>query len=197
MSNTSWIQALLRPSTKYSVGVLLAVGLVAGIVAVPSFLFTIHETSTDAFCLNCHADNIGLEMAGRVHFDNATGHRAECAGCHIPKAFIPKLYVKTTTGINDVYETIRGKINTREKFEEHRMEMAMSTWKKMNANDSRECRYCHEEAKWDLSKQTEKARKYHSPALANGKTCIDCHKGIAHELPQGIVEDEQIEGLDF
>jgi cytochrome c-type protein NapC len=197
MSIRGLIQALQRPSAKYSLGALIVVGVVVGAVAVPSFLFVIAETSTDEFCLGCHADNIGLEMAGRPHYDNPTGLRVSCYECHLPRAFVPKVIAKTKTGIKDIYSTMLGTIDTPEKFEAHRMAMATSTWEHMNENDSRECRYCHDQTKWVLSKQSEKAQEYHAPALANGKTCIDCHKGIAHELPQGIVEDEQIEGMDF
>ena len=67
----------------------------------------------------------------------------------------------------------------------------------MNENDSRNCRYCHVGEHWDLNMQSEKAQKFHSGALAKGKTCIDCHKGIAHNLPKGIGVDEQLEGIDF
>ena len=197
MSIRSLIQTIRSPSTRYSLGVLLLIGAIAGVIAVPAFDFVIHETSTDAFCLTCHADDIGLEMAGRVHNDNPTGYRVSCYECHLPRAFWPKVIAKTKTGTKDVYHTILGTINTLEKFEARRMHMAMNTWDAMNANDSRECRYCHDESKWDLSKQREKASKYHAPALAAGKTCIDCHKGIAHNLPRGIGSDHQVEGLDF
>ena len=77
------------------------------------------------------------------------------------------------------------------------MWMASKTWAFMNASDSRECRNCHDQSAWDLELQTEKAQEYHVGPLSNGKTCIDCHKGIAHKLPAGIVEDAQIEGIDF
>jgi len=36
----------------------------------------------------------------------------------------------------------------------------------------------------DFARQSKRAVSQHSTALANGeKTCIDCHKGIAHRLP--------------
>jgi cytochrome c-type protein NapC len=36
----------------------------------------------------------------------------------------------------------------------------------------------------DFTAQSERAADQHSTSLADGeKTCIDCHKGIAHELP--------------
>ena len=185
------------PSTRFSFGALVLGGLLAGAVGFQGFEYVIHETSTDEFCLLCHSGDIGLEMAGRPHYDNATGLRATCADCHLPKAFWPKVFYKTKAGIKDTYHHfVLGTISTPEKFEAHRMHMATVTWKAMYANDSRECRVCHDQSKWDLASQRDKARDYHSPALTNGKTCIDCHKGIAHELPQGILPDEQLPGID-
>ena len=36
----------------------------------------------------------------------------------------------------------------------------------------------------DFTKQTRRAAEIHSRYLVTGeRTCIDCHKGIAHELP--------------
>jgi cytochrome c-type protein NapC len=176
---------------------LLLIGAIVGVVAVPSFTYVVHETSKDAFCMTCHSQDIGLEMAGRVHNDNPVGYRVSCYECHLPRAFWPKVIAKAKAGTKDAYHTLLGTISTYEKFEAHRMHMAMVTWEAMNANDSRECRYCHNQEKWDLSQQSEEARKYHGPALARGKTCVDCHKGVAHKLPEGIGEDHQVEGLDY
>jgi len=193
----SVIDALRKPSARWSLGAILAVGAAVGAVAVPTFTFAVHETSTDAFCLSCHDRDIGLEMPGTVHWDNTVGYRVGCSECHLPRAFLPKVAAKTVAGAKDIYHHLKGTIDTPEKFEARRMHMAMATWATMNENDSRECRYCHDAAKWDLGQQSEKAREYHSPALSNGKTCIDCHKGIAHKLPRGIGEDYQVEGIDF
>ena len=37
----------------------------------------------------------------------------------------------------------------------------------------------------DFGKQRRRVRKIHPEAMREGKTCIDCHKGIAHKLPEG------------
>lgn len=69
------------------------------------------------------------------------------------------------------------------------LELAKHEWARLKANDSLECRNCHSSAAMDLSKQTQRAAEIHTRYLLPGKaTCIDCHKGIAHELPnmQGI-----------
>ena len=36
----------------------------------------------------------------------------------------------------------------------------------------------------ELSKQTKLAKQTHTDAQTNGQTCIDCHKGIVHFLPE-------------
>lgn len=197
MGIRSSIRTILSPSASWSLGALIAAGLVVGAVAAPTFTYVIHETSTDEFCLTCHDQDIGLEMAGRVHYDNKLGVRVSCYECHLPRAFWPKVIAKTKSGVKDVYHTMLGTIDTYEKFEARRMHMATVTWEAMNQNDSRECRYCHDEARWDLDQQSERARDFHKPSLSNGKTCIDCHKGLAHELPEGIGEDHELEGIDF
>ena len=157
-----------------------------------------HATSTDEFCLSCHElqENIGYEYETMSHAKNSLGFRATCSACHLPKPFVPKMQRKFRA-VAEIYHHLLGTIDTPEKFEEHRMRMATRVWADMNQTDSRECRDCHSPDRWDLSLQSEKAQEFHVGPLAKGKTCIDCHKGLAHRLPDGIGEDEQLEGIDF
>ncbi len=53
----------------------------------------------------------------------------------------------------ELFHKIVGTVNTPEKFEAKRMEMAQRVWASMKATDSRECRNCHENVWMDLSKQ--------------------------------------------
>lgn len=186
------------PSSRFALGTLLVAGIVVGVVGWVSFETVMHETSTDEFCSTCHEIEAfaAAEYVGTVHHTNELGLRVHCRDCHIPRAFVPKM-MRKMRALNELYQHMRGKLNTPEKYEAHRLEMAMFTWADMNANDSRECRECHDPQKWEIEAQSEKARKYHSSALSAGKTCIDCHKGLAHELPADITEDELIEGIDF
>ncbi len=61
----------------------------------------------------------------------------------------------------------------------------------MKANDSHECRNCHSWEAMDPHKQSPRASAKMEKAQKEGKTCIDCHKGIAHLLPKEYNEDEQ------
>ena len=60
----------------------------------------------------------------------------------------------------------------------------------MKETNSRECRNCHHFNSMNLDKQEERSAERHDPhvwevmdGLEPTKTCIDCHKGIAHKLP--------------
>ena len=84
----------------------------------------------------------------------------------------------------EVWGKLFGTINTPEKYEAKRLHLAQNEWSRLKANDSLECRNCHEFDSMDFTLQAQRASKQHSTALASGeKTCIDCHKGIAHKLP--------------
>jgi cytochrome c-type protein NapC len=73
---------------------------------------------------------------------------------------------------------------TREKFEAFRLELAQHEWVRLKANNSLECRNCHGFDFMDFTRQSPREVQAHSTFLAAGeKTCIDCHKAIAHRLP--------------
>jgi cytochrome c-type protein NapC len=59
----------------------------------------------------------------------------------------------------------------------------------MKANDSRECRSCHTPELFEVARQDERAARAHQQGFAEGKTCIDCHKGIAHKTPDEVAEE--------
>ena len=71
------------------------------------------------------------------------------------------------------------------------MELAQHVWATMKGNDSHECRNCHSWEAMDPHKQSARARSKMEKAQQEGKTCIDCHKGIAHLLPKEYNEDDE------
>jgi cytochrome c-type protein NapC len=83
-----------------------------------------------------------------------------------------------------VWGKIFGTISTREKFLDKRRELAQREWSRLKANNSLECRNCHNLDYMDFTRQSVRAAETHERFLDSGeKTCIDCHKGIAHKLP--------------
>ena len=156
---------------------------VAGMFGLGGVNTFFHYTNSLEFCTTCHSMQTNLEeYKETVHYKNAAGVRAICSDCHVPHDFFPKVLAKIMAA-KDVYHEIMGTVDTKEKYEAHRWEMASRVWKKMKDTDSRECRTCHNFDYMDLSAQGRTARKRHARAPMQGKTCIDCHKGIAHFEP--------------
>ncbi len=176
---------LSKPSKHYSLGFLTVGGFVAGIVFWGGFNTALEATNTEAFCTSCHEmrDNVFQELKTTIHYSNRSGVRATCPDCHVPHEWTDKIARKMQAS-KEVWGKLFGTIATREKFLEKRRELAEHEWHRLKANDSLECRNCHNFQFMDFTRQSPRAQEMHSTALASGeKTCIDCHKGIAHQLP--------------
>ena len=185
-----WWAILKKPSVKYSMGGLLAAGFVAGIIFWGGFNTALELTNTEQFCISCHEmrDNVYQEYKDTVHYSNRTGVRATCPDCHVPKDWTHKM-IRKIQASNELLHKVLGTIDTPEKFEAKRLELARHVWKTMKETDSRECRNCHDFESMDYTEQTPRAMRNHEKGLTSGKTCIDCHKGIAHSLPAIFEED--------
>ena len=187
-----FIAFIRKPSAKYSILAISSVAFFAGIIFWGGFNTGLEMTNSLEFCISCHEmrDNVYAEYKETIHFSNRTGVRAICSDCHVPKDWTHKMIRKSQASF-EVLGKIMGSIDTREKFEAKRMELATHEWDRMKATDSRECRNCHsfEAMSAELQKQT--PYKKHMKARDEGKTCIDCHKGIAHHLPKEYEDPDE------
>jgi cytochrome c-type protein NapC len=183
---------LSKPAVHLSLGFLTISGFIAGVIFWGGFNTAMELTNTEEFCTSCHEmrDNVYMELQTTIHYSNRSGVRAICSDCHVPHNWTDKIARKMQAS-KEVWGKIFGTIDTREKFEAHRLELAQHEWTRLKANDSLECRNCHQFDSMDFTRQSKRASDQHSSALASGeKTCIDCHKGIAHKLPnmEGVRE---------
>ena len=173
------------PSKHFSLMFLTLGGFVAGIVFWGGFNTALEATNTETFCTSCHEmqDNVFAELKSTIHYSNRSGVRATCPDCHVPHQWTSKIARKMQAS-KEVWGKIFGTINTREKFLDKRRELAEHEWARLKANDSLECRNCHNYNSMDITRQSPRAGAIHERHLLSGdKTCIDCHKGIAHQLP--------------
>ncbi len=178
------LRLLREPSTVYSFGGLMMAGFIGGVVFWGGFNTALEATNTETFCLSCHemTDNVYKEYRGTIHYTNRTGVRATCPDCHVPKEWVHKI-VRKVQASNELWHKALGSISTPEKFEAKRAQLANNVWMSMKRTDSRECRNCHDFRSMDYSVQGRRASRLHEEGFEGGKTCIDCHKGIAHRLP--------------
>lgn len=189
-----WTRIWRRPRSRWLLGIPAGgfVTFIAGVLFWGGFNWTLELTNTEAFCISCHEmrDFVYPEYQETIHFSNRTGVRASCPDCHVPKPYVYKLRRKVYA-TNELFHKVMGTIDTREKFEAERRAMAERVWAVMKETDSRECRNCHDFLHMDTDRQERLSARRHEKGFKKGETCIDCHKGIAHHLPQGYEEEQE------
>lgn len=159
-------------------------GLALGAIGLGGLNFTMYATNSTEFCISCHEmrDTVYEEYKKSIHFTNASGVRAECSDCHVAQEW-GLLVLDKINAYHDVYHSWLGSIDTAEKFEAKRLTLAKRVWDEFKANDSHGCRSCHSFDAMDPHKQKPESVKGMEKAATDGSTCIDCHKGIAHKMP--------------
>ncbi len=170
---------------------------IGGIIFWGGFNTAMEATNTMEFCISCHEmkDNVYEEYKPTIHYANRTGVRAGCPDCHVPDPWVHKV-VRKVQASKELLHKALGTIDTPEKFAAHRLTMAKRVWKTMKETDSRECRNCHHFETMAPEFQQPRARVQHLNAFKTGQTCIDCHKGIAHNNIRHLLSDEELEELE-
>ena len=173
------------PPRSLSLGAILIVGILAGSSLLWVGNALIQRTNSLEFCISCHEMRATVyeEYKKSPHYSNPSGVRVTCSDCHVPRSGLAML-VRKIEAAADIYHTVAGTISTPEKFEVRRRLLAERVWDSMLKNDSRECRACHSYEAMAFHKQSNEARqKMKLEAAPNNKSCIECHKGIAHKFP--------------
>jgi cytochrome c-type protein NapC len=181
----------LKSPSPVPLGIVIVFFFIAGIAYMRAFDWSMAVTNTEAFCIGCHEmeDNVYPPYTESIHYSNRSGVRAVCSDCHVPHKWSDKV-VRKIQASKELWGKITGKIDTREKFLEHRLQLAQREWSRFEKNDSLECRNCHDQRFMNFEKQGAPGVFMHTGMIESGEfTCINCHKGIAHELPE-------IEGLE-
>ena len=188
-------RVLLKIVYSYPVAGLSAVFL-GGVISWGAFNWSLELTNTETFCISCHEmkDYVYKEYRKTIHYNNRTGVRATCPDCHVPREWVYKV-ARKVRATNELFHWMMGTIDSPEKFNAKRPELAKHVWASMETTDSRECRNCHGVGFMAPQAQTVEAGIMHGLGEDWGKTCIDCHKGIAHTLPRGFDKDALMDEL--
>ncbi|MCB1734544.1 MAG: NapC/NirT family cytochrome c [Gammaproteobacteria bacterium] len=157
--------------------ILVGIGLALGVD------YGVKQSNADTFCTSCHSMQwVAAEAGHGGHAHNPSGVTARCADCHVPRDPGPLLWNKLMAARSLLAE-YRGELETEAQFEAHRFDLAETVWQRMLANDSRECRACHDAQAMDTVRQNSHAASKHEQAERDHQTCVECHKGIAHTMP--------------
>ncbi|MFW2438333.1 MAG: NapC/NirT family cytochrome c [Arenicellales bacterium] len=198
MANSSRKFGLM--SRKVLLGTTLGAALffmIVGVVFWGGFNTAMEATNTLDFCISCHEmeENVFQEYKKTIHYTNRSGVRATCSDCHVPDPWVHKV-VRKVQASNEVFHKVLGTIDTPEKFDKKRLQLAQNVWRAMKETDSRECRNCHDFSSMNPENQKKRSRKQHINGMQVGNTCIDCHKGIAHNKVHDQLTDEELTALE-
>jgi cytochrome c-type protein NapC len=172
---------------------MIVLGVIGGIAIWGSLNTAMEWTNRSEFCTSCHEMTIPYEeLKKTVHYKNRSGTTVQCADCHVASSKTPTDYMfksfQKLMAARDVVGHVLGTIDTPEKYEAYRLTMAQRVWDRMVSRDSKECRNCHDFKTMDPEKQKDRSVVKHEGAMEDGKTCIECHKGIAHKPVHQQVE---------
>lgn len=187
--------AKLKKPSPLSMLALLLIGTVLGVVMWGGINTAMEYTNRSEFCTSCHEMTIPYEeLKQTVHYKNRSGTSVNCSDCHVASSKTPTDYayksLQKLFAARDIVGHITGVIDTPEKFEANRLEMAKRVWARMKERDSKECRNCHNFATMDPDKQKARSQIKHEEAQEDKLTCIECHKGIAHKPVHHLLEEE-------
>ena len=185
----------LKQPPRCSMLQMMLIGIIGGIIIWGGLNMGMEYTNRSEFCVSCHEMTIPFEeLKKTAHFKNRSGAAAQCADCHVANSKTPTDYMfksfQKLMAARDIIGHLKGTIDTPEKYEAYRLEMAKRVWERMKERDSKECRNCHSFASMDTDKQKDRSVVKHEGAIEDGKTCIDCHKGIAHKPVHHLLEEQ-------
>lgn len=185
-------KTLWQPSTRYPVAILIGIGFIVGITFSGALASFVQYSNSMAFCISCHEmeSTVYPEYQKTFHYQNPSGVRAACADCHVPHENWLKMTLFKIVKTKELYYHLIGAIDTQENFEAKRLELARKVWEQMQVSDSKACRNCHNTTAMDLAKQRPRAQAMHESVLKGAATCIDCHKGLAHQPVQSPQKEE-------
>ena len=140
--------------------ILLVIGIFSSSITLADDLKALEK------CETCHSKQAS-EFQASVHYINRSGVQATCNNCHAGQKH--KEGAKSSKVVK-----------------KHRIDMVASEWKRLKENNSKECKTCHSPMAMDLAKQEPRSVARHEESFNAGNTsCINCHQGISHYLPDG------------
>lgn len=138
--------------------------------------------SSNEFCASaCHEmeSTVSKELKKSTHWTTSTGVRASCADCHVSERLVPAMW-DHFLGLNELIVHVTSDSSKPGIFDKkYRYDTANRVRLRMLANDSKNCRTCHEMNA--IKPKRKRGQKQHAAALENKTTCIACHYNLVHK----------------
>ena len=149
--------------------------------------WTATSAAQDSQCLACHETNIATHWQDSLHMVN----NLTCVTCHDihaqqDKVLFPRQQAEVCTvchkvqkqGIHGMEKRAARNPPCTDCHNPHDHESAQA---EMLSNNSAGCSHCHDLVRMaDSARVSAKAKSYHKVMARPGRTCLNCHQGIAH-----------------
>jgi nitrate/TMAO reductase-like tetraheme cytochrome c subunit len=165
---------------------ILGAGMAVGIVLTAVYATAVQYTNTLGFCAHtCHEmeSTVFQEYTHSKHFKNQHGVVVVCSQCHVPHGNWLLTLNRKIHATFELWDHFSGTVNTPEKFDAHRLELAKKVWGIFAATNARECKACHSYANMLLEEQRPSVQAQHTDAMKTNQNCLECHKGLVHKAP--------------
>ena len=142
-------------------------------------------TNTEKFCTTCHEmrANVFEELKTTIHFTNRSGVRATCPDCHVPHEWTDKIARKMQAS-KEVWGQIFGTSTRARSFSTTGWSWRCTSGRGSRRTTRSNAATATAPSRWTSPGKARAPSAAHQRFLFTGeKTCIDCHKGIAHRLP--------------
>lgn len=167
--------------------VVAAGSVVIGIALSASYATVIDYTSSLHFCAyTCHEmeSTVYAEYMHSKHFKNAHGVVVVCADCHVPHHDWSATLATKFMASFEIWNHVVDREYDLKNFNPRRLILAKRVWAHFAADNARECKACHKFANMVLTEQNPAARAMHTEAMKRDANCLECHKGITHNIPE-------------
>jgi len=152
-------------------------------------------------CMECHADGERADWGGSAHgFEDVVC--STCHSAHDPKKIVPAEATVSTGCTEECHQDLMAgqqpsdfshAIGAHVEGNGKNVLTCDGCHNPHGPLDSGRCTECHEQTPEVLSKESEKARRFHKVAEMKGTTCMRCHKAIAHPLPPLVLQQTALE----
>jgi len=166
------------------VGGAAVVGVAAVVFALAFEPLTRNLVARDSLCFYCHLEfeytPTRLVSSGAPHPRTPGGAPARCVDCHLPRGFLAAFNAWTHfASATDLYGHFRDRASERASdWIPPQAAMVYRVRDRLFENDSPTCRECHALGK--IKPRSARGRNAHRRALAEHRTCIECHFNLAH-----------------
>lgn len=156
--------------------------LVIGIISIPVVDQVDVYFSSNKFCASsCHEmeSTVYKELQSSTHWTTSTGVRPSCADCHVSERLVPAMW-DHFLGMKELIVHITSDVSKPGNFDKnYRVETANRVRLRMLANDSKNCRTCHDMTA--IKPKRKRGQKQHAEAIESKTTCIACHYDLVHK----------------